>query len=157
MGHMAAWVRRFDRFRIGSGLTNRLANDQISTMIYAMGDQVDDILRTLNIPNDSTYDQLKQSVDRYFGVRRNLIIERATFNRRQQGESVDVFIQDLYRLVEHCEYGELREQLLRDRIVVGVIDNALSDRLQTQADLTLDQSVQIRAGHQHFVHRYTCT
>ena len=154
---MAAWVRRFDRFRIGSGLTNRLANNKISTMIYAMGDQVDDILRTLNIPNDSTYDQLKQSVDRYFGVRRNLIIERAKFNRRQQGESVDVFIQDLYRLVEHCEYRELREQLLRDRIVVGVIDNALSDRLQTQADLTLDQSVQIRAGHQHFVHRYICT
>ena len=49
----------------------------------------------------------------------------------------------LYRLVEHCEYGELREQLLRDRIVVGVSDDALSDRLQAQADLTLDQSVQI--------------
>ena len=52
-------------------------------------------------------------------------------------------VQDLYRLVEHCEYGELREQLIRDRIVVGVSDCALSDRLQAQADLTLDQSVQI--------------
>ena len=140
-----AWVRRFDRFRIASGLANRPANDQISTMVYAMGDQAEDILRTLNIPNDASYDYLKQSLDRYFGVRRNLIIERAKFNRRvqQQGESVDVFIQDLYRLVEHCEYGELREQLLRDRIVVGVIDDALSDRLQAQADMTLDQSVQI--------------
>ena len=138
-----AWVRRFDCFRIASGLANRPANDQIS--IYAMGDQAEDILRTLNIPNDASYDHLKQSLDRYFGVRRNLIIERVKFNRRvqQQGESVDVFIQDLYRLVEHCEYGELREQLLRDRIVVGVIDDALSDRIQAQADLTLDQSVQI--------------
>ena len=140
-----AWVRRFDRFRIASGLANRPANDQISTMVYAMGDQAEDILRTLNIPNDATYDDLKQSLDRYFGVRHNLIIERAKFNKRiqQQGESVDVFIQDLYRLVEHCEYGELREQLIRDRIVVGVSDDALSDRLQAQADLTLEQSVQI--------------
>ena len=140
-----AWVRRFDRFRIASGLANRPANDQISTMVYAMGDQAEDILRTLNIPNDATYDDLKQSLGRYFGVRRNLIIERAKFNKRiqQQGESIDVFIQDLYRLVEHCEYGELREQLIRDRIVVGVSDDALSDRLQAQADLTLDQSVQI--------------
>ena len=92
-------------------------------------------MRTLNIPNDASYDNLKQSLDRYnyFGVRRNLIIEQAKFNRRvqQQGESVDVFIQDLYRLVEHCEYGELREQLLRDRIVVGVIDDALAVRPAT--------------------------
>ena len=49
-----AWVRRFDRFRIASGLANRPANDQISTMVYAMGDQAEDILRTLNIPNDAT-------------------------------------------------------------------------------------------------------
>ena len=59
-----AWVRRFDRFRIASGLANRPANDQISTMVYAMGDQAEDILRTLNIPNDATYDDLKQSLVR---------------------------------------------------------------------------------------------
>ena len=43
----------------------------------------------------------------------------------------------------YCDYGVLREQLIRDRIVVGVINDALSDRLQAQADLTLDQSVQL--------------
>ena len=98
-----AWVRRFDRFRIASGLANRPANDQISTMVYAMGDQAEDILRTLNIPNDASYDHLKQSLDRYVGVRRNLIIERAKFNRRvpQQGESVDVFIQEQPRGRRH--------------------------------------------------------
>ena len=140
-----AWVRRFDRFRVASGLSNRPANDQISTMVYAMGDQAEDILNTLHVPGDASYDQLKQTLDAYFGVRRNLITERAKFNHRNQqpGESVDVFIQELYRLAEHCDYGVLREQLIRDRIVVGVIDDALSDRLQAQADLTLDQSVQL--------------
>ena len=140
-----AWVRRFDRFRVASGLSNRPTNDQISTMVYAMGDQAEDILNTLHVPGDASYEQLQQTLDAYFGVRRNLVIERAKFNRRNQqpGESVDVFIQDVYRLAEHCDYGVLREQLIRDRIVVGVIDNALSDRLQAQADLTLDQSVQL--------------
>ena len=140
-----AWVRRFDRFRVASGLCNRPANDHISTMVYAMGDQAEDILNTVHVADDASYEQLKQTLDAYFGVRRNLIIERAKFNRRTQqpGESVDVFIQELYRLAEHCDYGVLREQLIRDRIVVGVIDDALSDRLQAQADLTLDQSVQL--------------
>ena len=110
-----------------------------------MGDQAEDILNTLHVPDDANYDQLKESLNTYFGVRRNLIIEQAKFNRRvqQPGEYVDVFIQDFYRLAEHCDYGALREQLIRDRIVVGVIDDALSDRLQAQADLTLDQSVQV--------------
>ena len=140
-----ARVRRFDRFRVASGLCNRPANDQISTMVCAMGDQAEDILNTLHVADDASYEQLKQTLDAYFGVRRNLIIERAKFNRRTQqpGESVDVFIQELYRLAEHCDYGVLREQLIRDRIVVVVIDDALSDRLQAQADLTLDQSVQL--------------
>ena len=140
-----AWVRRFDRFRVASGLCNRPAHDQISTMVYAMGDQAEDILNTLHVPDDASYEQLKQTLDAYFGVRRNLVIKRAKCDRRtkQPGEFVDVFIQDLYSLAEHCDYSVLREQLIRDRIVVGVIGDALSDRLQAQADLTLDQSVQL--------------
>ena len=106
-----------------------------------MGDQAEDILNTLHVPDDV----LKESLNAYFGVRRNLIIERAKSNRRvqQPGESVDVFIQDLYRLAEHCDYSALREQLIQDRIVVWVIDDALSDRLLAQAELTLDQSIQV--------------
>ena len=133
-----AWVRRFDRIRVASGLSNRPANDQISTMI-SYGRSSRGHTKHLACPGHASYDQFKQTLDAYFGVRRNLIIERAKFNRRNQqpGESVDVFIPDLYRLAEHCDYGVLREQLIRDRIVVGVIDDALSDRLQAQADLTL--------------------
>ena len=52
-----AWVRRFDRFRVASGLCNRPTNDQISTMsmVYAMGDQAEDILNTLHVPDDASY------------------------------------------------------------------------------------------------------
>jgi hypothetical protein len=52
--------------------------------------------------------------------RRNVIFERAKFNQRkqQEGESADSFIKALYTLVEHCEYGNLKEDMIRDRIVV---------------------------------------
>ena len=51
-------------------------------MVYAMGDQAEDILNTLHVPDDASYEELKQTLDAYFGVRRNLIIERAKCNRR---------------------------------------------------------------------------
>ena len=56
---------------------------------------------------------------------------------------METFIQDLYKLSEDCEYGPLKEDLIRDRIVVGVFDDALSNELQAKADLTLDQAVHI--------------
>ena len=56
---------------------------------------------------------------------------------------MDIFINKLYRQAEFCEYGALREDLIRDRIVVGVDDDQLSDKLQSEADLTLANAVQI--------------
>lgn len=41
-------------------------------------------------------------------------------------------------LAEHCEFGALREELMWDRIVVGIRDAKLSESLQL--DLDLEQS-----------------
>ena len=65
------------------------------------------------------------------------------FNKRKQeeGETVDTFITSLYSLSEHCEYGALREEMIRDRIVVGIRDAALSLKLQLMETLTLDKAL----------------
>ena len=58
--------------------------------------------------------------------------DRAKFNERQQKENktVDEFIVDLYRLAEHCGYGELHDEMIHDWIVVGVHDRELFEKLQ---------------------------
>ena len=40
------------------------------------------------------------------------------------------------RLVEHCSYREMQDEMIRDRIVVGIQDAALSEKLQLEADLS---------------------
>ena len=118
----------------------------MSTLLYAMGDCADDILVTLRLDETkATYDEVHTALNGYFDVRHNLIVQRALFNKRHQlaGVSVDTLIQDLYRLAEDCEYGPLKDSLIRDRIVVGVVDDSLSDRLQAKADLTLETAVQM--------------
>ena len=78
-------------------------------------------------------------------MRRNVIFERARFNRRNQlpGETIEQYITVLYVLIETCEYGKLKEELLRDRIVVGIRDMALSERLQLESDLSLERAKKI--------------
>ena len=46
-------------------------------------------------------------------------------------------------LAEHCEYGDLHDQMIRDRIVVGLKDGNVSQRLQLDADLTLKKAQDI--------------
>ena len=111
-----------------------------------MGDSADDLLTTLHIDEDrATYEEVTEALNGYYHARKSTIAERAKFNRRCQkpGEPVEQFMQDLHRLAKDCEYSELREQLIRDRIIVGVLDDSLSDRLQSRPDLTLADAVRL--------------
>ena len=110
-----------------------------------MGDEEDDILTAFK-PTDeerTNYDSVKEKFTSYFVKRQNVIYERAKFNRRkeEEGESLMEFILDLNHLAEHCGFGPLHQELIRDRIVVGLRDSKLSEKLQLDADLTLEKAV----------------
>ena len=110
-----------------------------------MGDNADDIfhLFELSADNHKVYKTVKEKFDSYFVKQRNVIYERAVFNRRKQEneESVVTFITALYSPVEHCDYDNLHKEMIRDRIVVGVHDSTWSLKLQLKETLTLDQAI----------------
>ena len=139
------WIRRFERFRIASGLASREDDVQVNTLIYAMGDQADDVLRSfaLSDVDRRNYDTVKEKFDGYFIRRRNVIYERAKFNRRKQeeGETVEAFVTALYALAEFCGYGDLHNEMIRDRIVVGIRNSTLSEKLQLDSRLTLESAI----------------
>ena len=80
--------------------------------------------------------------DEFFQVQKNFIFERARFNRQNQleGESSEQYISELYCLMDNCNYGNLKDELLRDRLVVGIRDQKLSKKLQLDPDLTLEKT-----------------
>ena len=88
---------------------------------------------------------MKERFENHFIVKRNVIFERAQFNSRNQsaGESVDSFITDLYGLARHCNFGALKEELIRDRIVVGLQNRELSEKLQLDPNLTLEKATNL--------------
>ena len=46
----------------------------------------------------------------------------------------------LYRLADNCDYRAMREEMIRDRLVVGIRDRQLSKSLQLDAELTLEKA-----------------
>ena len=96
----------------------------------------------ISAEDKKNYTKVIEAYDAHFKVRKNIIFECARFNKRSQtpGESVDHFITELHRLAEHCKFGNMRDELIRDRLVVGIRDNLLSERLQMESKLTLDKA-----------------
>ena len=138
------WRRRFEQFRTASGLSAASAAQQVNTLLYCLGEEADDVLSSTNITDAErlVYDTVLQKFDDFFEVRRNVIFERARFNRRNQldGESSEKYITELYSLIDGCNYGDLKEEMLRDRLVVGIKDQELSEKLQLDPDLTLEKA-----------------
>ena len=140
-GQWTRWRARWMRYREASRLNTQSDREQVNTLVYTLGEQAEDVILARAIPEDN-HDNLITAFDRYFGVRTNTIVERAKFNKLVQGtDGMDTFIHKLYRQAEYCGYGTLREELIRDRLVVGVADDRLSDKLQSEAELALEDAV----------------
>ncbi|KAK0145669.1 hypothetical protein N1851_015450 [Merluccius polli] len=134
------WIRR-----LASNLNSSTEENQMNTLVYCMGDEADDVLRGLELTNEQRqqYSAVKKGFDDYFIPKKNVIYERAKFNKRvqQPSETVDVFLTSLYALAESCEYCQLHDELLRDRLVVGLKDSKLSERMQLDRELTLTKAI----------------
>ncbi|UYV69327.1 K02A2.6-like, partial [Cordylochernes scorpioides] len=142
------WRKRFERYLVVSGMKKKVEADKIDLFMYLMGDRADDIFRTFKFEKEeeaTKIDSVLKAFDSHFCVRKNIIYERAKFNSRIQEdrEPVDEFITSLYKLADSCEFEGLHEQLIRDRIVVGVRDKALSERMQLDSELTLEKAVKM--------------
>jgi hypothetical protein len=56
---------------------------------------------------------------------------------------MESFVRNLYELAEHREFGTTKDEQIRDRIVIDLMDSVLSQKLQLVADLTLEKTIQI--------------
>ena len=66
---------------------------------------------------------------------------------QQGGGGVDSFVTSLHKLAEYCAFGPLHNDLIRDRLVVGLRDH-VSEKLQLDAELTLEKALALVSQHE---------
>ena len=84
---------------------------------------------------------LFKKLEEYCKSRKNLTLIWHKFNGGVQGvsEMEDQFITDLNLLSLDCEYGQLRLEMICDRLVVGGYSEEVKEKLLQQPDLTLEK------------------
>ena len=110
------WRKHFEQFRIASGLGAKSQEQQVNTLLYCLGKEADDVLTSTGVTVDKrkSYSEVLAKFDGFFTVRKNIIFERAVFNRRQQaeGETPGQYITALYNLASNCNYGKLQNEMI---------------------------------------------
>ena len=142
------WKRHFERYRKTTGLSKEGDEDQINAFLYIMGLESENIFNsfTYSSKEDKTkYETIVAKFDAHFLPKRNIIHERFVFFSRfqKEDEPSEKFITDLHQLAETCEFGQMRDEMIRDRIVVGVSDPEMSKKLQLDHNLTLAKAIEI--------------
>lgn len=141
----STWIKRFERYMSVSNLSQKTEKEKVDLLCYVMGEKSEEVLKQIlpAMPDSTTLEQVKEEFTKYFSPKKNQVFERYKFNSRihKPEESIDSFVTALYTLAETCDYGTLRDELIRDRVVIGVRDTKTSERLQLIADLTLEKAI----------------
>ncbi|KAG5895240.1 hypothetical protein JTB14_003454 [Gonioctena quinquepunctata] len=132
---------------VASGCSAKEDKVKAAILLHIIGNGAREILETLSLTEDEKQDEDKilQEFEKYFVPKTNVSIERHKFNTRCQleGEYFDSFLKDLRTIAASCNFGQLQSSLIKDRIVCGISDKRIKDRLLREQNLELNKAIEI--------------
>lgn len=140
------WKQRFELYRIASSADKQENKVQLALLLHCMGEQCLDIYNTFVLEDaQRNYDAVIKKFDEYFIPTKNeSFYSHLFFTRNQRSdESFDAYLTELRKLSNDCNFKDLQDRLIRDRIVAGISDKVLKNRLLRECDLDLSKTIKI--------------
>lgn len=144
--------QQFMIYLTAAGITGSTEDVKCATLLHVIGPDAIEIFNTFRWDqegdtegDDKKLDKILSKFEKYCSPKSNLTYERHQFNIRNQneGESIDSYVTDLKILSKTCEFGDLTDSLIKDRIVGGVLKDSVRSRLLRETDLTLQKAIDI--------------
>ena len=150
-GDMSSNWRRFERmwrnYEIVTRLREETAEFRTATLLTCIGSEALDVYEGLPFDDDANERQnvevVLQKFQEFCLGEVNETYESYMFFCRNQdaGETVESYITTLRKMVKTCNFGRLEDRLLRDRVVMGILDENLRSKLLEVRQLDLKQCV----------------
>ncbi|CAH2240988.1 jg19740 [Pararge aegeria aegeria] len=136
------WRQQFFVFLKPAGVHKETTDVQASLLVNLIGSEGYDTYTTFKYTKDESRENIVTLVNKFnehFWTKQNTTMVRFKFFTRNQeaDQSVVEYVTALKILSEHCEFEHLEEGTIRDRIVYGVLDGKVRDRLLRTEELTL--------------------
>ena len=116
------WKQRFELFAAASGLSEKDEKVQVAMLLHVAGPDALEIYNTFSWENGGDETKMTKVIEKfqaYCELRKNITWERHVFNTCNQevGETIDHYVTKLKTKARSCEFGTLKDSLIRDRIV----------------------------------------
>ena len=141
-----AYAERLSQYFIANDVED--ATKQRAILLSVCGAKTYKLVKSLvspQRPTDKTYAELVETLNNHHNPAPAITVSRFKFNSRvrQSNENVAMFISELRQLATKCDFGNSLEEMLRDRIVIGVNDPNIQRRLLAEPNLTLRKATDI--------------
>ncbi|XP_017767709.1 PREDICTED: uncharacterized protein LOC108556220 [Eufriesea mexicana] len=155
------WKRNFLTFK-KSLSKDSYPKEWGDTLLNIMGPVGLDIYNTFifSSPNErNNVDILLQKFDEYFLFLKNEVIERYNFftARKNKKQSIDNYIKYLRNKAKTCNFGNMTDSLIRDKIILEIQDKHLQQKLFSIKNLDLLTLVSVFIKHTHIRERKQTT
>src|SRR5688572_7046014 len=151
-GNVASEWKRFKsqwaNFEVASDLEEKSSSKRAAVFLACIGSEAYETFQAMDFETEgdrADIDKVIEAFESHCVGEVHVTYERYVFNQRMQdvGETFDTFMSDLRRLIKSCDYGTLDESMLRDRIVIGVRDDATRRKLLQMRKLTLNSATEV--------------
>ena len=140
----------WSNYCIATNLYKKSENVQVATLLTVIGEEARDVYSTFtdweNAGDERKMKPVMEKFREYCQPQKNVPFERFKFNRRKQevGESYDQYKTALRKLAQSCEFDKMTpDEMLRDRIIFGINDSKVRERLLRESNLTLHKTDRI--------------
>ena len=143
------YVERLEQYLIANEVEN--ADKKLAIFLSTIGPQAYKLLSSLvapESPGEKAYADLVKAMTDHHSPPPSEIVQRYRFNTRfrQQGETVAMYVSELRALAQWCNFGDSLENMLRDRLVVGIDNEAIQRRLLSETTLTFKKALELAQG-----------
>lgn len=151
VGNVAENFKRFKQnfevYLIASGKDVKESKVKVAILLNIMGEEGVEVYNTLKLDDEEKqdYEKVIKKLEEFVIPRKNVVYERFMFyNRKQEeGEPFDHFLTDLKKLEKSCEFGSETESMIRDRIVLGIRNKDVQEKLLRISELNLDKAIEV--------------
>ncbi|BES88287.1 Hypothetical protein NTJ_01092 [Nesidiocoris tenuis] len=148
----STWYKSFKLYLVAAKLEDETDKCKVALLLTLIGQQGMNIFNSFAVDEDSVkYVDLVKRFETHFTPKKNVTFERHRFLTRRQkdNESIDDYATELKNLSLSCEFGTLRDELVRDLLIVGLNQSSgnLKERLLQETGLTLDKAIEICKTH----------
>ncbi|XP_063821414.1 uncharacterized protein LOC135071571 [Ostrinia nubilalis] len=144
----ATFRRRFETY-IAAYHADAKDAQKIGILLYHGGEYLQDVYDTNMLKTETTIDKILIRLDEYFIPKTNLTYERyKMFTRKQdQEETFEQYVTALKKLSQSCNFGSLRDEIVRDLFICGLRNPVLQRQLLGLSELSLEKAVAICRHH----------